>query len=173
MARIAPQQAYAVLGVQPKDDFATIRRAWTNLVKEHHPDAMTGDTRDTTARLTEINEAYDALRRHRPQKQRIHAQERRRVAQANKAQREAGLRARRFELFRKHGASEQGQTGSPQIDPRACSDKKQPAAAATKVVPQITFTDDATAPEHPARQKYLHVRTICQRADKSVMAVSV
>ncbi|MBV7394320.1 J domain-containing protein [Mameliella sediminis] len=72
MTRIAPQTAYAVLGVTHEDDFATVRRAWIRLVKANHPDALGGDVETATRRLARINEAYDALCWHNPEKLRIH-----------------------------------------------------------------------------------------------------
>lgn len=71
MTRIAPAKAFKILGVTPRDDFATIRQAWIRLVKENHPDVATGDPKVLTARLTDLNEAYDALCWHSPAKVRI------------------------------------------------------------------------------------------------------
>lgn len=75
MTRIAPKKAFQILGVSPSDDFATIRRAWIALVKANHPDVVGGDLKELTARLTEINEAYDSLRWHSPEKVRIRQQQ--------------------------------------------------------------------------------------------------
>lgn len=63
--------AFEILGVTPTDDFATIRRAWIRLVKANHPDVAGGDPVELTRKLTELNEAYDALRWHSPEKVRI------------------------------------------------------------------------------------------------------
>ena len=64
MTRTVPPSAYKVLGVSPKDDFAAIKAAWRDLVKANHPDVVGGDPARATARLREINDAYDALRWH-------------------------------------------------------------------------------------------------------------
>ena len=71
MTRTAPMSAYKTLGVTPEDDFATIRRAWIRLVKVHHPDVTGGDIEEGTRKLAELNNAYDALRWHNPEKLRI------------------------------------------------------------------------------------------------------
>jgi molecular chaperone DnaJ len=47
---------YAVLGVDPEADMATIRRAYRALARRHHPD-FGGDTR----RMMSINEAWHVL----------------------------------------------------------------------------------------------------------------
>ena len=65
MRRPVSLDAYAVLGVTPRDDFATIKKAWRKLVRENHPDVAQGDPEELTRRLTAINEAYDAMVWHR------------------------------------------------------------------------------------------------------------
>ena len=90
--RTPPPEAYATLGVQPEDDFATIRRAWRKLVRAHHPDVSDADPDTATKTLTKLNEAYDMMRWHHPDK----AEEVRRAEQtASRARREA-LRAKRI-----------------------------------------------------------------------------
>ncbi|WP_305972498.1 MULTISPECIES: J domain-containing protein [unclassified Mameliella] len=74
MTRTAPMSAYKTLGVTPEDDFATIRRAWIRLVKAHHPDVIGGDIEEGARKLAELNDAYDALRWHNPEKLRIIAE---------------------------------------------------------------------------------------------------
>ena len=51
---------YQILGVDKNADADTIKTAYRNLAKEHHPDANKGD-RSAEKRFTEINEAYDVL----------------------------------------------------------------------------------------------------------------
>lgn len=65
MRRPISPDAYAVLGVTPRDDFATIKQAWRKLVRENHPDVAKGDPEELTRRLSAINEAYDAMVWHR------------------------------------------------------------------------------------------------------------
>ncbi|MGP6087307.1 J domain-containing protein [Antarctobacter jejuensis] len=93
MTRIAPKKAFEILGVTPTDDFSTIRRAWIKLVKENHPDVVGGDLQELTAKLTRINEAYDSLRWHSPEKVRIR-EERKAEAehQEETAQKDSGPR---------------------------------------------------------------------------------
>ena len=56
-----------VLNVQPGASPGAIKAAWRRLAREHHPD-LTGDdpaaSRVATRRMAEINDAYEALRRH-------------------------------------------------------------------------------------------------------------
>jgi len=90
MTRTAPMSAYKTLGVTPEDDFATIRRAWIRLVKVHHPDVTGGDIEEGTRKLAELNNAYDALRWHNPEKLRIMKER-----EAQEPREEQGWRARR------------------------------------------------------------------------------
>jgi DnaJ-like protein len=55
-------RALAVLEVDPDSDFKTIRTAYRQLAKQHHPDLKQGD-KDAEARFREIQAAYDVLRR--------------------------------------------------------------------------------------------------------------
>lgn len=56
---------FDVLGVRPEDDLATIRKAWRNKVKEHHPDVA--DDKDAAARtLVRVNAAFSDLKTHTP-----------------------------------------------------------------------------------------------------------
>jgi curved DNA-binding protein CbpA len=91
MSRTAPLKAFEILGVTPGDDFATIRRAWIRLVKQHHPDLVAGDADDLTRKLTELNEAYDSLSWHNPEKVKIRTDreaERKRSAQQERRENE-------------------------------------------------------------------------------------
>ncbi|SMX40275.1 J domain-containing protein [Maliponia aquimaris] len=86
MSRIAPQSAFDILGVTPSDDFATIRRTWIRLVKENHPDVVGGDIEELTRKLARLNDAYDSLRWHSPDKVRIREQEASRQAHGGEPQ---------------------------------------------------------------------------------------
>lgn len=89
MTRLAPKSAYDILGVSPQDDFATIRRAWVALVKANHPDALGCASEDAARRLARINDAYDALRWHNPEKVRIYREQ---EAQTRKGRAATGAR---------------------------------------------------------------------------------
>ncbi|MEN9060580.1 J domain-containing protein [Ponticoccus litoralis] len=65
--RSVPEQAYRTLGVSRLDDFATIRRTWLKRVRALYPRVLHGDgTEAATRELAALNDAYDAMRRHRP-----------------------------------------------------------------------------------------------------------
>ncbi len=51
---------YAILGVTPDADDQTIKKAYRNLARQHHPD-VNPDDKQAEARFKEINEAYQAL----------------------------------------------------------------------------------------------------------------
>lgn len=59
---------YAILGVAPGTDGAAIKRAWHDLARTHHPDALRGQGMPAEfvalaeKRLAKINAAYDALK---------------------------------------------------------------------------------------------------------------
>ncbi|MFS4437833.1 TerB family tellurite resistance protein [Paracoccaceae bacterium GXU_MW_L88] len=61
--------AYALLGVSPEDDMETIRKAYRQLVRVNHPDAMIarGEPLEAvemaTHRLSKINDAWETIRR--------------------------------------------------------------------------------------------------------------
>ncbi|MEL6647138.1 MAG: J domain-containing protein [Pseudomonadota bacterium] len=55
------ERAFAILGVSPTDDAATIRKAWRALVRSYHPDTARTDPAGANKRLTEINVAFDAV----------------------------------------------------------------------------------------------------------------
>ena len=89
MTRSVPLAAYDTLGVDPTDDFATIRSAWLRQVRDAHPDLRT-DTQAATARLAALNDAWDALCWHR----RLDADEAARWRRAEARRRAAARRAR-------------------------------------------------------------------------------
>ncbi len=66
---ISVQKAYEILGVKQGDDFTTIKKAYRKLVKQYHPDIVTGSGADksiieeATKKLQEINEAYELLKK--------------------------------------------------------------------------------------------------------------
>lgn len=100
MTRTVPQDAYEILGVLPTDDFATIRKAWLQQVRRHHPDLNPNDVAAATARLAALNDAYDALVWHKKMSDEEFAtqkaRDRRRAEaerRAEKARREAEARA--------------------------------------------------------------------------------
>lgn len=63
------ENAYKILGVNSTDDFATIKKAYRNLVKQNHPDIITGQGANqtiidnATKKLQEINEAYELIKK--------------------------------------------------------------------------------------------------------------
>jgi curved DNA-binding protein CbpA len=56
------KKSYALLGVSPKDDAATVKAAWRRLVRNYHPDQAKTDLDEANKRLAEINAAFDAVR---------------------------------------------------------------------------------------------------------------
>jgi len=62
------EEACKVLGVQPADDFNTIKKTYRNLVREYHPDIMVSQEKDpeyieeATAKMQEINKAYQVIK---------------------------------------------------------------------------------------------------------------
>ncbi len=63
------EKAYNILGVNKDDDMGTIKKKYRQLVKENHPDIITGQGAEqsiideATAKLQEINEAYELLKK--------------------------------------------------------------------------------------------------------------
>jgi len=63
------QKAYEVLGVSQSDDISTIKKRYRALVKENHPDIVTGRGAsqniidEATEKLQEINEAYEIIKK--------------------------------------------------------------------------------------------------------------
>jgi len=52
---------WALLGVTPADDRATIRKAWRDLVRRYHPDLAGTDREAANRKLAEINAAFDIV----------------------------------------------------------------------------------------------------------------
>ena len=63
------EKACQILGVNIDDDIGTIKKRYRTLVKENHPDIITGQGAsqsiidEATAKLQEINEAYEILKK--------------------------------------------------------------------------------------------------------------
>ncbi len=62
------KNAYEILGVNQSDDMSTIKKKYRALVKENHPDIVTGRGAEqsiideATKKLQEINEAYELIK---------------------------------------------------------------------------------------------------------------
>jgi curved DNA-binding protein CbpA len=52
---------YAILGVMPTADDVVIRAAYRALAQRYHPDRYRGDAAEATAKMAEINAAYEVL----------------------------------------------------------------------------------------------------------------
>ncbi|MBD3841019.1 MAG: TerB family tellurite resistance protein [Campylobacterales bacterium] len=69
--QLSLQKACQILGVNEDDDFAKIKKEYRNLVKKHHPDIIAGQGAsqniidEATAKLQQINEAYEILKKHK------------------------------------------------------------------------------------------------------------
>lgn len=67
-AKMDLQEAYATLGANKGDDFATIKKKYRTLVKQYHPDILMGQGKSkdiitqATAKLQKINEAYEMIK---------------------------------------------------------------------------------------------------------------
>jgi DnaJ like chaperone protein len=65
------ERAYQVLGVDANDEMGVIKKKYRQLVKENHPDIVTGQGAsqsiidEATKRLQEINEAYELIKKQR------------------------------------------------------------------------------------------------------------
>jgi len=65
------EDAYKTLGVNSSADMGVIKKEYRKLVKEHHPDIVTGQgasqniIEEATAKLQEINEAYEMIKKSR------------------------------------------------------------------------------------------------------------
>lgn len=65
------EDAYKTLGVDAAADMGIIKKEYRKLVKEHHPDIVTGQgasqniIEQATAKLQEINEAYELIKKSR------------------------------------------------------------------------------------------------------------
>lgn len=68
------QDPYAVLGCKESDDFATIKKAYRKMVKQHHPDFMHGQGLDdaeikaSTEKMQDINAAFEDIKRRKGEK---------------------------------------------------------------------------------------------------------
>lgn len=66
---ITLEDAYKTLGVTAQDDVSIIKKKYRALVKEHHPDIVTGKgasqsiIEEATTKLQEINEAYELIKK--------------------------------------------------------------------------------------------------------------
>ncbi len=69
--QLSLDKAYEVLGVNKNDDTATIKKRYRQLVKENHPDIVTGQGAsqsiidEATKKLQEINESYELIKKDR------------------------------------------------------------------------------------------------------------
>jgi len=62
---VKKRDPHLVLGVEPGASVATVKAAWRRLARANHPDLNAGDpiaSRAATARMVEINAAYEQLR---------------------------------------------------------------------------------------------------------------
>jgi len=65
------EEAYNTLGVSSSDEMGVIKKAYRKLVKEHHPDIVTGQgasqniIEEATEKLQEINEAYELIKKNK------------------------------------------------------------------------------------------------------------
>ena len=63
------EKAYEVLGASASDNAGTIKKKYRQLVKENHPDIITGQGAsqsiidEATKKLQEINEAYELIKK--------------------------------------------------------------------------------------------------------------
>ncbi|MFK7870873.1 MAG: J domain-containing protein [Roseobacter sp.] len=55
------EKAFQILQVSPSDDAAHIRKAWHAQVRTYHPDMAKSDPVGANKRLSEINNAFDAV----------------------------------------------------------------------------------------------------------------
>jgi len=68
---LSVERAYQVLGVDANDEMGVIKKRYRQLVKENHPDIVTGQGAsqsiidEATKKLQEINEAYELIKKQR------------------------------------------------------------------------------------------------------------
>lgn len=132
-----PQRAYDVLGVTPRDDFATIRKAWRALARAYHPDVAGGCPDAAQARFAEINAAYDLMRFHRKTKSDIGAEELERQARAaarraEQARRSEAERKRRARMEEALNADAQMRAEADRLKGRAQAEAEKTRADASK-----------------------------------------
>jgi DnaJ like chaperone protein len=69
--KVSIDEAYATLGASASDDDASIKKKYRALVKQHHPDIVSGQgasqesIQEATQKLQEINEAYEIIKKQR------------------------------------------------------------------------------------------------------------
>jgi len=63
--RFSDSSAYVVLGVNPNDDFKTIKIAYKKLVREYHPDLNLNEIEKYTEITQLINSAYEKLKEYK------------------------------------------------------------------------------------------------------------
>jgi DnaJ like chaperone protein len=67
--QLSLEKAYEILGANASDDTGTIKKKYRQLVKENHPDIITGQGAsqsiidEATKKLQEINEAYELIKK--------------------------------------------------------------------------------------------------------------
>jgi DnaJ like chaperone protein len=67
------EKAYEILGSTKEEEFNTIKQKYRKLVKQHHPDIIKGQggdeniIKEATAKLQEINEAYELIKKDKGQ----------------------------------------------------------------------------------------------------------
>lgn len=71
--QVSLEDAYNTLGATKEDDMAAIKKKYRTLVKKHHPDIIAGQGAskdiidEATAKLQEINEAYELIKKDKGQ----------------------------------------------------------------------------------------------------------
>ena len=145
-----PKRAYDILGVTPRDDFATIRKAWRALARAYHPDVAGGCPDAAQARFAEINAAYDLMRFHRKTKSDIDAEELERQAKAAARRAE---HARRSEAERKRRARmEEARNADAQIRAEADRFKRREETKAKEAnAAQRPWSGNSQAETEPKR----------------------
>lgn len=70
-AALSLEKAYEILEASKDDDVNILKKKYRNLVKKHHPDIIAGQGAsqniidEATAKLQEINEAYELIKKHK------------------------------------------------------------------------------------------------------------
>ncbi len=70
-AALSLEKAYEILEASKDDDVNILKKKYRNLVKKHHPDIIAGQGAsqniidEATAKLQEINEAYELVKKHK------------------------------------------------------------------------------------------------------------
>ncbi|MCD4757398.1 MAG: TerB family tellurite resistance protein [Arcobacteraceae bacterium] len=69
--QLSLEKAYEILGASASDEMSTIKKKYRQLVKENHPDIITGQGAsqsiidEATKKLQEINESYELIKKER------------------------------------------------------------------------------------------------------------